>query len=75
MNNDNWKKEAFKAFALISQLGLVVVISILIPFSAGYFLDTRLDTGIIFKIIGLILGIAAGYWNGATTLKKFLKRL
>lgn len=75
MNDNNWKKEAFKMFALVSQLGLVVVISMLIPLIAGYFLDKLIGTQMIFKILGLVLGIAAGYWNGAKTLKKFLEKL
>lgn len=72
---DNWKKEAFKAFAQVSQLGLMVVISILIPLSLGYFLDKWAGTKMIFKVIGLVLGVAAGYVSGASTIKKFLKNL
>ncbi len=75
MNDNDWKKEAFKTAALVSQLGLVVVISILIPLAAGYFLDKLIGAQIVFKILGLILGVGAGYWNGAKTLKKFLKKL
>lgn len=62
-------------FALVSQLGLVVVISMLIPLIAGYFVDKLIGTQMIFKILGLVLGIAAGYWNGAKTLNKFLEKL
>lgn len=75
MDDDHWKKEAFKAVALVSQLGLVVVISILIPLAAGYFLDKLAGTKLVFKILGLVLGVGAGYWNGAKTLKNFLKKM
>ncbi len=75
MDDNNWKKEAFKTVALVSQLGLVVVISILIPLIVGYFLDKLIGTQMVFKILGLVLGVAAGYWNGAKTLKKFLEKL
>lgn len=75
MNDNDWKKEAFKAVALVTQLGLVVIISILIPLAVGYFVDKLIGTQMAFKILGLVLGVAAGYWNGAKTVKKFLEKL
>ena len=46
--------------ALVSQLGLTVVLSILACFAIGYFLDKWLNTKGIFITIFILLGVAGG---------------
>lgn len=49
-----------EALALCGQLGLTLAIPIVLGAVAGHWLDGKLKTGMIFLILLLILGIAAG---------------
>jgi len=40
---------------------------------AGYFLDQWLDTGRVFTISGLILGLIVGFWGGYRMLTQTLR--
>ena len=40
---------------------------------AGYFLDQWLDTGRLFTIIGLILGLVVGFWGAYRMLTRTLR--
>jgi F0F1-type ATP synthase assembly protein I len=53
-------KELFKGSYQASTIGLVLVLSILIGFGIGYWLSTVFNNN-IFMIIGLIVGIIAGF--------------
>lgn len=53
-------KELFQGGYRASTIGLVLVISILIGFGLGYWLSTVFDNT-IFIILGLIVGIIAGF--------------
>ncbi|MFQ6118125.1 MAG: AtpZ/AtpI family protein [Candidatus Bipolaricaulia bacterium] len=65
-------REIFKAAALIGQLGLTVVATILASFGIGYLIDRWLGTQ-FFKLIFLLLGVGAGYWSAARQLRSFLR--
>lgn len=60
-------REALRA----TTLGWDLVLPIFVGTLAGYFLDQRLDTGHVFTLGLLVLGIAVGYYNVA----RFLQRL
>jgi|GEM_PF-5430421 len=72
VKKDPGGRAALEALALVGQLGLVAILSFGIAFGAGWALDRWLNTG-IFKWIGLLLGVAALYWNAARLLRDFLK--
>jgi len=70
------KKETRRAIvelAYYSSLGFSVALSIFIGLFAGVYLDRRFDTNPWLTLIGLGLGIAAGYRNIALALKKSRK--
>jgi ATP synthase protein I len=66
-------RELFKGGFNASAIGMTLVFSIFIGAFVGYLLDNYFGTDYIFKIIGLILGIIAGFRNVYLTGKKLQK--
>ena len=64
-------KELFSGGYKASSIGLALVFSIFLGAFAGYLLDNYFETGYLFKIIGLIFGIIAGFRNVYEMGKKF----
>ena len=64
-------KELFSGGFRASSIGMALVFSILIGAFLGYLLDNYFGTGYLFKIIGLIMGIIAGFRNVYIMGKKF----
>jgi ATP synthase protein I len=64
-------KELFSGGYRASSIGMTLVFSIFIGAFVGYLLDNYFDTGYLFKIIGLIMGIIAGFRNVYLMGKKF----
>ncbi len=56
-------KELFSGGYRASAIGLSLVLAIFIGAFLGYLLDNYLGTSYFFKIVGLLLGIIAGFWN------------
>ena len=53
----------FQALAVASQFGITLVVSVVLGYFAGHWLDDRLNTGIIFTLIGVLLGLMAAVLN------------
>ncbi len=64
-------KELFSGGYRASAIGMALVFSILIGFFLGYLLDGYFGTGYLFTIIGLIMGIIAGFRNVYVMGKEF----
>lgn len=63
-----WLQKAFgdeetKVMGQASAVGLTFVVSIIIGLALGWWLDKRLDTAPWLLLAGLLLGIAAGFFN------------
>lgn len=73
MRDDTKKflKELFQGGYRASTIGMTLVFSILIGAFIGYLLDNYFGTDYIFKIIGLIIGIVAGFRQVYSLGKKF----
>lgn len=56
------KKEALR-LGIISSLGLMLVLSTLIGYGIGAWLDSKLHTAPILTVVFLLLGIGAGFIN------------
>ena len=67
----NFLKELFSGGYRASSIGLSLVFAIFIGAFLGYLLDNYFETGYLFKIIGLIVGIIAGFRNVYIMGKKF----
>lgn len=48
---------------LVSQLGIIMVSSVVICLFIGLYLDNKLGTNGVFITIFILLGILAGFWN------------
>ena len=57
------ERELWKLAALMSTVGVAMVLATFLGLAVGLWLDRRLHTPPIFTILFLILGIAAGFWN------------
>jgi ATP synthase protein I len=64
-------KELFSGGYRASSIGMALVFSIFIGGFFGYLLDDYFNTGYLFKIIGLLVGIIAGFRNVYIMGKKF----
>jgi ATP synthase protein I len=67
------KLRSVRTLAYYSSLGLQVAFSIFIGLGAGIYLDRRFETLPWMTLIGLGLGIAAGYRNIGLAIKKTRK--
>jgi len=67
----NFLKELFAGGYRASSIGMALVFAIFIGAFIGYLLDNYFGTGYLFKIIGLIMGIIAGFRNVYIMGKKF----
>ncbi len=62
-----------RELAYYSSLGLQVALSIFIGLAAGVWLDRRWGTGPWLTLIGIGMGIAAGYRNIGLAIRKSRK--
>jgi len=70
------KKETIRSlrqFAYYSSLGFQIALSIVIGLAAGVYLDRKFGVTPWLTLIGLGLGIAAGYKNIGLAIKKSSK--
>ena len=63
-------QSAWKALGELSTIGLTLVLATVIGLAGGYFLDRWLGTKPWLTLIGLGLGIAAGFVNLFRSVKR-----
>jgi ATP synthase protein I len=56
-------RNVFKNLALITQIGLSMVIPIIIGVYLGGFIDDKVGTKMVFRLIFLLLGVATAFVN------------
>lgn len=61
----------FKGLAMISSMGIAMVVATFIGLLIGIYLDRLFSTNPWFTIVFLILGIAAGFRNIYLMIKKY----
>lgn len=62
MDNKDWR-QIMRGLSLITEVGLMIVVSGGIGFGFGYLVDNFFNFELVFKLIGLIIGLAAGFYN------------
>ena len=70
MNN---KYEMMKNIALVTQIGLTFVITILFSLFLGYIMDNVFNTHSVFKIIFIIIGVISGFMSVYKIIMKSIK--
>ena len=61
---------AWGYFALFSEIGLVLLVTVLVGVLGGYWVDQQLRTLPIFVLVGLFVGLGAG----ARAVSQFISR-
>jgi ATP synthase protein I len=69
------EQNAWKALGELSTIGLALVIATVIGLAGGYYLDRWLGTSPWLTLIGLMLGIAAGFVNLFRAVKRAEKNV
>lgn len=67
------KQQIVNMLALISQLGITMLVSIMLGTFAGMFIDKELDTNYI-SVIGFFIGSAGGFRSVYIMVKKYLRK-
>ncbi len=62
MKIEDWQK-IMRGMALLTQVGLIIIVSGGIGFGIGYWLDNLFSFDLLFEIIGLLVGLAAGFYE------------
>ena len=71
--NDLGKASAY--IALFSEIGFVLLFTVLAGTLAGYWLDQRLGTIPLFVLVGFVVGTGSGAIACWRLMTRFLKRL
>ena len=61
---------AMSAFALVTQIGIMMMVAMAVGFAMGWGLDSWLGTSPWFIVIFSIIGVAAGFQNVYRLIKK-----
>src|SRR3954447_16909561 len=64
----------FQALAVASQFGITLAVSVVLGYFAGHWLDERLNTGLIFTLISVLLRLAASISNPARVYRALLRK-
>jgi F0F1-type ATP synthase assembly protein I len=62
----------FAYFALFSEIGVVLLVTVLVGVLAGYWADEQLRTLPLFLLVGLFVGMAAGARAVYQLISRFL---
>ncbi|MFO7819551.1 MAG: AtpZ/AtpI family protein [Halanaerobacter sp.] len=52
-----------KALALLSQVGITMIVPVFAGVWLGNYLDNLLETNVVFLLLGIIVGVSAGFRN------------
>ena len=66
MKNDDPQRpdlSGWSSLALLGQVGLTIVLSMLLGIGIGLFIDHQLNSAPVATLIGLLLGLAAGVYG------------
>lgn len=64
-----------EALAVASQFGITLAVSVVLGYFAGHWIDDRLNTGIIFTLIGVLLGLVAAVLNTVRLYSALMRRI
>jgi ATP synthase protein I len=70
MDDRQEKGREFIRLTRLSSIGIALVLCTFIGYGIGFYLDVWLHTRLVFTIIFLVFGIAAGFLNAFRTIAK-----
>lgn len=56
-------KQAGRYLALLFHIGILIVASVYVGFLGGSWLDDCFATGMSLTAVGVVLGVASGFWG------------
>jgi ATP synthase protein I len=65
----------FQALAVASQFGITLAVSVVLGYFVGQWLDDRLRTGIIFTLIGVLLGLVGSVMNTVRLYRALMRKI
>ena len=68
-------KNYIKLLAIVSTMGISMVVALVIAIAIGYYLDKWFQTSPVFFLIFMVLGIVAGFRNIYVIMKRTEKDL
>ena len=74
MGKKNIYMEIGGMLSLVSQLGIMILVSILGCTFVGKYIDSKLNTGYIFTLIFIVLGIGGAFMSVYKTVIGYTKR-
>ena len=63
-----------EALAVASQFGITLAVSVVLGYFAGQWIDDRLKTGIIFTLIGVLLGLVCAAMNTVRLYRALMRK-
>lgn len=66
-------RSGYELLSLVTQIGLVVVMTVAIGAYVGLWLDNRLATGVVFTLLGLLVGIGGALWSVYRAIEGFFR--
>ena len=63
-----------QALAVASQFGITLAVSVVLGFFVGQWLDDRFKTGILFILIGVLLGLVGATTNTVRLYRALLRK-
>ena len=63
-----------QALAVASQFGITLAVSVVLGYFVGHWLDDLLKTGIIFTLIGVLLGLVGAATNTVRLYRALLRK-
>jgi ATP synthase protein I len=67
------QRDIWRAAALLGSIGSVMALSVFAGFGIGYLLDKHFGTEPWLSVVGLLLGIAAGFREAFRIIRRFAK--
>jgi F0F1-type ATP synthase assembly protein I len=64
-----------QALAVASQFGITLAVSVVLGYLVGHWLDDRLNSGIIFTLIGVLLGLVGAVLNTVRLYRGLMRKL
>jgi predicted Kef-type K+ transport protein len=65
---------AWQAIGVVTQFGVTCAVAVWLGYFLGNWLDSRLGTGIVFSLIGALLGMISAVTSTVAILRKMQQR-
>src|SRR5437868_5173963 len=63
-----------QALAVASQFGITLAVAVVLGYFVGHWLDDRLNTGLLFTLIGVLLGLVGAATNTVRLYRAVLRK-